>query len=57
MIYLALADGRIFGFSADRFRILSKASDEQLKEVQLGSPYKSMQVIYDTPHNLDHQLR
>lgn len=35
MIYLELIDGRIFGFPADRFRILSQASDEQLKEVQL----------------------
>ena len=35
MIFLELTDGRIFGFPADRFLILSRASDEQLKEVQL----------------------
>jgi len=35
MIFLELTDGRVFGFPADRFRILSQASDEQLKEVWL----------------------
>jgi len=35
IIYLELTDGRIFGFPADRFRILSQASEAQLKEVQL----------------------
>ncbi len=35
MIYLELVDGRIVGFPADRFRILSKASDNELKEVQI----------------------
>ena len=35
MIFLELTDGRVFGFPADRFRILSQASDEQLKEVRL----------------------
>lgn len=35
MIYMELTDGRIIGFPADRFRILSQASDEQLREVQL----------------------
>ena len=40
MIFLELTDGRIFGFLADRFLILSflilsRASDEQLKEVQI----------------------
>lgn len=34
-VYLELVDGRIFGFTADRFRILSTASDEELKEVRL----------------------
>ena len=34
-IFLELTDGRIFGFPANRFRILKKATDEQLKEVQL----------------------
>lgn len=33
MIYIELTDGRIIGFPADRFRILKKASEEQLKEV------------------------
>lgn len=35
MIYLELTDGRIFGFPADRFQILSQASENQLKEVQI----------------------
>lgn len=35
MIYLDLVDGRILGFPADRFTILSKASDEELHEVRL----------------------
>jgi hypothetical protein len=35
MIYLELTDGRIFGFPADRFLILSQASENQLKEVQV----------------------
>ncbi len=35
MIFLELTDGRVFGFPADRFRILGQASDEQLKEVRL----------------------
>jgi DUF971 family protein len=35
MIYVELTDGRIVGFPADRFRILSQASDEQLQEVRL----------------------
>ncbi|NQU65392.1 MAG: DUF2442 domain-containing protein [SAR324 cluster bacterium] len=30
-----MSDGRIFGFPADRFRILKKATDEQLKKVTL----------------------
>ncbi len=34
-VYVELVDGRILGFPADRFRILSTASDEALKEVQL----------------------
>ena len=34
-IYLELTDGRIFGFPADRFRLLSRASDAQLKKVSL----------------------
>ena len=35
MVYLELTDGRIFGFPADRFKILGQASEEQLKAVQL----------------------
>ncbi|WP_157174472.1 DUF2442 domain-containing protein [Thiocystis violascens] len=35
MVYLELTDGRIFGFPADRFQILSQASEQQLKEVQI----------------------
>ncbi len=35
MIYLELTDGRVFGFPADRFKILSQATDEQLKLVRL----------------------
>jgi len=34
-IFVELTDGRIVGFPANRFRILKKATDEQLKEVQL----------------------
>lgn len=34
-IYIELHDGRIFGFPADRFRLLKAASDEQLAKVQL----------------------
>lgn len=36
LIYVELVDGRIIGFPADRFRILSQASDKQLKEVQIA---------------------
>ena len=35
IIFLELTDGRIFGFPADRFRILKQATEEQLKEVTL----------------------
>lgn len=34
-VFLELADGRLIGFPADRFRLLSAASDQQLQEVQL----------------------
>jgi hypothetical protein len=34
-IYLELTDGRIFGFPADRFKILKQASNKELKEVRL----------------------
>lgn len=34
-IYLELTDGRIVGFPADRFRILSQATEEQLKSVEI----------------------
>ncbi|MBU1397305.1 MAG: DUF2442 domain-containing protein [Proteobacteria bacterium] len=35
MIYVELTDGRVVGFPADRFKILSRATDEQLKKVTL----------------------
>lgn len=35
MLYVELTDGRIIGFPADRFILLSKASDEQLKEISI----------------------
>ena len=35
MIFTELPDGRVIGFPADRFRILSEATDEQLKGVHL----------------------
>ena len=35
IIYIELTDGRIIGFPADRFKILSKATEKQLKEVSL----------------------
>jgi len=34
-IFVELTDGRIIGFPADRFKILSEATDEQLREVSL----------------------
>jgi len=34
-IFIELTDGRIIGFPADRFKILSKASENQLQEVTL----------------------
>jgi hypothetical protein len=34
-IYIELTDSRIIGFPADRFKILSKATDDQLKQVKL----------------------
>ena len=35
IIYIELTDGRIIGFPADRFKILSEATEKQLKEVSL----------------------
>ncbi|MBI5528193.1 MAG: DUF2442 domain-containing protein [Deltaproteobacteria bacterium] len=35
MVFVHLADGRIVGFPADRFKILSGATDEQLKRVEV----------------------
>lgn len=35
IIYMELTDGRIFGFPADRFKILRNANEEQLKKVQI----------------------
>jgi len=34
-VFLELHDGRTLGFPADRFRILSKASEQQLARVEL----------------------
>ena len=34
-IYIELTDSRIIGFPADRFKILSQATDQQLKEVEI----------------------
>jgi hypothetical protein len=34
-IFLELADGRIFGFPADRFKILQAANDEELQEIRV----------------------
>ena len=33
MVYMELTDGRVVGFPAARFKLLSRASDEQLKKV------------------------
>jgi hypothetical protein len=35
VIYIELTDGRIFGFPADRFLLLSQASYDQLKDVKI----------------------
>lgn len=34
-VYIELTDSRIIGFPADRFKRLSKATDDQLKYVEL----------------------
>jgi Protein of unknown function (DUF2442) len=34
-VFIELTDGRQIGFPADRFKILSKASDKQLQKVAL----------------------
>lgn len=34
-VYIELTDGRTISFPADRFKILSKATEEQLKEVEI----------------------
>ncbi|WP_442888506.1 DUF2442 domain-containing protein [Congregicoccus parvus] len=34
-IYVELHDGRVVGFPADRFRILAKATEEQLAKVRI----------------------
>ena len=36
MLYLELTDFRIFAFPADKFKILKKATDEQLQKVELS---------------------
>jgi hypothetical protein len=35
MVFIELTDGRVVGFPADRYRILSRASENQLMEVTL----------------------
>ncbi len=35
MIFVELTDGRIVGFPAERFRLLARATDEQLQQVTL----------------------
>jgi Protein of unknown function (DUF2442) len=35
LVFLELTDGRVVGFPADRFRILARATDEQLRGVSL----------------------
>ena len=35
MVFMELADGRIVGFPADRFRRLKASTDEQLRQVTL----------------------
>ncbi len=46
-IFIELTDGRVIGFPADRFRILKKATDEQLREVtlRLDGPCAAMGVF------------
>lgn len=34
-VYMELIDGRIIGFPADRFKILKRATNSQLKEVKI----------------------
>ena len=34
-IFMELTDGRIIGFPADRFKLLSLATDEQLQDVHI----------------------
>ena len=48
MIYLELTDGRILGFPADRFRILSQTSENQLNLTimkSLSSPRKMKDTV------------
>jgi len=35
MVYIELHDGRIIGFPANRFKLLKKATEDELKEVKL----------------------
>lgn len=35
MVYVELTDGRVVGFPAERFRILGRATDEQLQELTI----------------------
>lgn len=34
-IFIELTDGRVIGFPANRFHLLAKATDEELKEVRI----------------------
>jgi hypothetical protein len=34
-VYVELTDGRVIGFPANRFNILARATDEELKEVSI----------------------
>ena len=34
-IFIELTDGRIIGFPANRFKLLKKATDEELKQVKI----------------------
>ena len=35
LVYIELTDGRIIGFPADRFKLLAKATEKQLAQVQI----------------------
>jgi len=35
MVYVELHDGRVVGFPADRFKLLARATDEELQQVRI----------------------